>query len=310
MSCTNNYPCATNPYGNIPGLPYGYQGKNTLVKIVLGVNSSDLTVDGDDFRVQLATKDGSSFASNNQIGGISILSVNLRGYGNINYGSTNGAGSVSNYQFTESTAGTAGANPTGGPPSLLTSRSNGVPLYIREQTVATDEGDLGFGYPKLQFPKGKPTTGLCLQIPCGVNSFEIVTMVWNLPGEGLLEDASQDIDGRLDSPYSTGYSAWVAVWHVDLTKCSVTAVSWTRVLSENPVETASNFDHTDKIMNNKTPCMNGTLSKCCCSCTSNCCAKTNSPSDLEAVTCPDDCTNIIKLFAPSCNNCFTGPGCC
>ena len=139
MSCGNGYPCGTNPYGNMSALPYGYQGKNTLVKITLGIeHGSDPIIKGPGFFDKSGTATNPGVA-NNQIGGVSVLSVNLRGYGNINYGSTAGAGNAALFSSIVATAPenignlTAAEGPGQG---LLTTRANGVPLYIREQAIS------------------------------------------------------------------------------------------------------------------------------------------------------------------------------
>ena len=317
MSCGNGYPCGTNPYGNMSALPYGYQGKNTLVKITLGIeHGSDPIIKGPGF----FDKNNAvpTPLANNQLGGVSVLSVNLRGYGNINYGSTAGAGNAAMWSAnTTAVTGTGFPEDIAAGQGLLTTRANGVPLYIREQALnsnATFPDD--FNFPTKFAQKGQKCDGLCLQIPCGVNSFEIVTMVWNMPPAQGNEDGTDPGDrGLLNSPYSAAYSAWVAVWHVDLAKCSVTAVSWARVLSEDPAESCGDFDHSSQqyittSTNSGTKYMNATLSKCCCSCTSNCCTKVTCPSDLDATACDSDCTNVIKLFSQSCGGCCTNTGCC
>jgi hypothetical protein len=258
----NTYPCS-NPYGNLSCQPYGYQGKNSLVKIKVGIPSgADATI------------------ANHQLGGVSVLSVNLRGYGNINYGST-------------VTSGAGGG--TMSDANYISRRGNGVALWINETDPA----------------QGKPCDGLCLQIPCGVNSFEVVTMAWNLNSTSTT-DAWDSTEMTTTPAHS-----WVGVWHVDLTKCSVTAVSWTRVLNEDSSETCtSQIQRQDNyIKDNGDKYKNSTLTKCCCSCTSNCCTKITCPSDLDSTNCDVDCTNVLTLYSKACDpyyqpNVCPSNGCC
>lgn len=260
MSCNsvNRYP-GVNQYGNMPCVPYGYQGKNTLVKIQLGFRETPTI--------------GSS---NRNIASISLLSVMLRGYGTIQYGST----SASYMEITNEDFSNSGDNQT------LHGSGSGVPLYIHSTDTHNN------------------CPGLCLQIPCGVNSFEVVTMVWG----GPISD-NYNIDQLV-----LGGQSWVAVWHVDLVKCCVTAVSWTRVLNETDPESCTSFKQleNDNVQVSGHKYMNATLSKCCCSCTSNCCTKTTCPSDLDATSCDNDCTNILSLFSKSCEPCCStnNKSCC
>ena len=300
MACGNRYPGA-NQYGNMQCVPYGYQGKNTLVKIKLGFTSPVPKIN--DFQ-HGTVGTPTTTATNEHVGGISILSVNLRGYGNINYGST----------VTGSSDMEAPSPPSGHPIDQdywLVSRGNGVPLFIREYTELPSGAG---GWPNINYSfasTGKVCPGLCLQIPCGVNSFEVVAMVWNL----YTEDPPSATESTDIVNAKASWATWVAVWHVDLAKCCVTAVSWTRVLNENRSESCTTHAdlHDGYISVNNTKHMNSTLSKCCCSCTSNCCTKTTCSSDLDATNCDNsECTNVLTLFSASCEPCCStnNKSCC
>jgi hypothetical protein len=144
--------------------------------------------------------------------GISVLSINLHGYGNINYGSTVVKLNQKSDPHTTSLIQLVQYFTTG--------RGNGVPLFAVRIDPQTGE--------RLIPTQCEPLT---IMIPYGVSSFEIVAMVW-VTKTGQVEFYSPQF--------------WIAVWHIDLVNLSITAISWTRVLSENVTDICTNESEYDE----------------------------------------------------------------
>jgi hypothetical protein len=249
-----------------------------------------------------------------KITGISILSINMRGYGNINYGSTVTGGGLSSGVEHDITSSGGWNYPkldeVNQYPDWTRQRGNGAILLTTETgptKYAVGDKDRDGNQPQI-------CDNFSVVVPCGISSFEVVVMVWGHerelkstkwdPPYNSITDPVSSLTFWPESSMTVASFAgqvWVAVWHVDLANCKVTAVSWTRVFSENINESCSTSSPDDDRFVNVagTKYMNSSFSRACYSSTE---TTTKCDSDLSDIGVDSGLTDTLTLFTKSSSN--------